>query len=404
MPRGFRSSKGGSTCLRLKKSLYGLRTAPRLWHKHLRVALLKELGFKVSAFDPCLYYRNDVLAILYVDDLGLAFSSEAVLEDMLVTLKSLGFEYTRKGTFSEFLGIQFSYDRQKKRVTMTQGGLIEKILDCKGMGACKPNNMPTSQIALGDDENGKRMTERWNYSSVVGMLLYLSTHTRPDICFAVSQIARFTHNPKQSHAKAVKTLLRYLKGTVNLGISFQPPSVSLHAMKVLPLEDYVDADFADLYRVESPGSPLTAKSRTRYLISLCECPLVWKSQLQSGVALSTQEAEYTALSQSARVLLPIRDICNEALNHLNIGPTLEIPQIVCVAFEDNKGALLLANNQRLTRRTKYYHVNLHWFWTHVKDGSFQVKGISSHLQNADYLTKPLPLVIFLANRKRVQGF
>ena len=306
LPWGFRSSRGGGTCLRLKKSLYGLRTAHRLWHEHLRKALLGELGFKVSAFDPCLFYRKDALAILYVDDLELAIPSEAVLESLLDSLTSLGFEFTREGTFSEFLGIQFTYDKEAKRVTMTQGGLIKKILEFTGMGACKPNKMLTSQLALGDDENGEAMMERWSYASVVGMLLYLSTHTMPDVSFAVSQIARFTHKPKQSHAKAVKLLLRYLKGTATEGISFQLPSKPLHTLKRLLLEDYVDADFVGLFKIETPNSSAAAKSRIGFLISLCGCPLIWKSQLQTSIALSTQEKEYTVLSQSARVLIPIR--------------------------------------------------------------------------------------------------
>ena len=89
---------------------------------------------------------------------------------------------------------------------------------------------------------------------------------------------------------------------------------------------------------------------------------------------------------------------------LQIGPDLSKPDILCVAFEDNRGAMLMANNQRLTARTKYYHVNSHWFWGHVNDGTFYVKGVTSELQDADYLTKPLPLVAFLRNRHRVQGF
>ena len=127
LPRGFRSKKAGKTCLR-KKSLYGLRTTPCLWHEHLRAALLHELGFTVSAYDPCLFYRKDALAKLYVDDLGLAIPSKAVLEDLLETFTRLGFEFTREGTFSEFLRIQFTYDQEGKRITMTQDGLIEKIL------------------------------------------------------------------------------------------------------------------------------------------------------------------------------------------------------------------------------------------------------------------------------------
>ena len=172
LPRGFRSSRGRSTCLRLKKSLYGLRTAPRLWHEHLRHAMLEELGFKQSAFDPCMFYRHNMLAILYVDDVGLAFPTEDVLDEFLNELQDLGFEFTREGTFSEFLGIQFDFDTIARSVTMTQSGLIDKILSTAGMSECKPNKLPTSQLPLGNDENGEMMVERWSYSSLVGMLLY----------------------------------------------------------------------------------------------------------------------------------------------------------------------------------------------------------------------------------------
>ena len=78
-----------------------------------------------------------MIAILYVDDLGLAFPSESVLEDFLTELKRLGFEFTREGTFSEFLGIDFAYDKEGKSVTMTQAGLIGKILATAGMTDCK---------------------------------------------------------------------------------------------------------------------------------------------------------------------------------------------------------------------------------------------------------------------------
>ena len=67
--------------------------------------------------------------------------------------------------------------------------------------------------SLGSDPDGKEMTDPWNYRSVIGMLLYLSGNTRPDIQFAVSQVARFSHSPKQSHANAVKHIIQYLKGT-----------------------------------------------------------------------------------------------------------------------------------------------------------------------------------------------
>ena len=96
---------------------------------------------------------------------------------------------------------------------MVQSGLITKIMHATDMEKCNPNKVPALKASLGSDPDGEPMEEDWNYRSVVGMLLYLSTNTRPDIAYAVSQVARFGHNPKKSHATAVKMIVRYLAGT-----------------------------------------------------------------------------------------------------------------------------------------------------------------------------------------------
>ena len=99
------------------------------------------------------------------------------------------------------------------------------------------------------------MKDEWSYRSVVGMLLYLSTNTRPDIAFAVSQVARFSNDPKQSHATAVKTIVRYLVGTRDKGTLVTPTGK-------MDIKLFVDADFAGLFKVEAERDPDSARSRT----------------------------------------------------------------------------------------------------------------------------------------------
>ena len=89
----------------------------------------------------------------------MAFPSEGVVLDLLDELRESGLEFTRKGTISEFLGIIFDFNRQAKSVTMTQSGLIGKILNAAEMGDCKSNKLPTQQTALGNDKKGEPMTE-----------------------------------------------------------------------------------------------------------------------------------------------------------------------------------------------------------------------------------------------------
>jgi hypothetical protein len=100
-------------------------------------------------------------------------------------------------------------------------------------------------VALGSDPDGAPIKEKWNYASLVGMLLYLSTNTRPDIAYTVSQVAQFTSNPKQSHASAVKMIVRYLVATKPFGTMIWPTLLAL-----LTLDLFFDADFVSLYKHE----------------------------------------------------------------------------------------------------------------------------------------------------------
>ena len=229
-----------------------------------------------------------------------------------------------------------------------------------------------------------------------GGLLWLSTRTRPDIAFAVSQVARFTASPKQSHAKAVKSILRYLRGTIDKGMIIRPTTE-------LNIEAFVDADFAGLYGQEPDHLPEAAKSRTGYVITLGGCPVVWKSQLQSEIALSTTHAEYVALSQCMRIVLPFRAMVKEALEIVKMNSKIDTTFKTTV-FEDNMGAYYLATNQRLTSRSKHFLIKYHHFWEAVRNGEVSVEKIETHLQNADYLTKGLPHDVFHQNRRRVQGW
>ena len=273
---------------------------------------------------------------------------------------------------------------------------MQKIINATGLQDCNPNYTPALQACLGIDPDREPMNETWGYRSIVGMLLYLSTNTRPDITFAVSQVARFNHNPKKSHASAIKTIVRYLHRTADKGTIVTPTGD-------LSLDCYVDADFAGLHGRDPDYSTSSAKSRTGYIIILGGCPIVWKSQLQTEISLSTLESEYSALSLSMRTLLPIRHLLTEIVGTLNL-PQYITSTIRCRVFEDNNGALLLAIKQRITNPTKYFLVKWHFFWHHVRNGDVEVLKIATTEQLADYLTKALNREVFECIRKLVQGW
>jgi hypothetical protein len=395
LPRGFLAPGRAKTCLRLKKSLYGLAIAPKMWWTYVSKAIL-DLGLTSSEHDPCLFFKKDLMVVLYVDDAGIAAPNHGLIDEFVEGLKKKGFDLTREGSFSEFLGIKFEEDAKAGTITLTQQGLIKKIIAATGLEDCNPNWTPAAQTALGKDPEGPPMHEDWSYPSIVGMLLYLSTNTRPDICFAVSQVARFNRNPKQSHAQAVKMIVRYLSRTWDKGMIVKPSGD-------LQIDCYVDADFAGLYRQEPDDSPTSAKSRLGYIISLGGVPLVWKSQLQSEISLSTQESEYSALSQAIRIVLPIRRTLLELVVPIGLNNYIRAT-VNARVFEDNNGAFLLATGQRITNRTRFYQVKWHHFWDAVKRGDIEVHKIGTLEQRADYLTKGLTRWAFERIRKLNQGW
>jgi hypothetical protein len=107
IPRGFMSSNGSKSCLKLKKSLYGTNVAPRLWWQPLRSALLSPtIGLKESPHDQCLLYRAGLIMVLYVDDAGLAAPTRSGIDRFVHQLKNMGFDVDIEDDFNEYLGIK----------------------------------------------------------------------------------------------------------------------------------------------------------------------------------------------------------------------------------------------------------------------------------------------------------
>jgi hypothetical protein len=311
LPRGHYPEHFGDDvedkCLELKKSLYSLSVTPKLWYEHLRERLLAR-GFKASSFDPCLFYRNNVAIAVYVDDLIMISKETKILGAIVAELQN---EFTVKdeGTLASYLGIKV--EKKENKYKLSQPVLTRKILQTTGLADAKPNERPASDT-LGSHKDCEKHNETWDYALVIGMLMYLSTNSRPDIAFAVHQCARFTHDPRSPHSVAVKQIVRYLKGTADEGLIMTIDDKAL-------VDCYVDADFCGAFNKKFDlEDPATAKSRTRYVIYVFSIPLCWGSKLQNEIALSTMEAEYVALLQATREVLALHNLLGEMSQELTI--------------------------------------------------------------------------------------
>ncbi len=250
------------------------------------------------------------------------------------------------------------------KIELMQPFLTQRIIDTLG-DAVKSANIKktpaeTRQVLHKDDVDGPERKQQWHYASVIGMLMYL-TGTRPDILYAVHSCAQFIANPKLIHEQAVKCICRYLKGTA--------PDKGITILDQIPsrgIECYVDAGFAGDYSQANRTEPSSVLLRTGYVIFYHGCPVVWVSKKQSELALSTTEAEYIALSQAMRDVIPFVELIGELKDHLNLE--IEKPEIACTLFEDNNGALELANAPKYRPRMKHIALKYHHFREHVRRG------------------------------------
>ena len=166
----------------------------------------------------------------------------------------------------------------------------------------------------------------------------------------------------------------------------------------------MDADFAGLFGVEDVQDPVCVKSRTGYVLTIADCPLMWVSKLQSEIALSTQHSEYIALSTSCRDLLPVKDTIHELLTILD-GTKLGLTYTTkSTCFEDNAACIALVTLKKITPANRHIASKYHWFREHVRIGTIEVEKIESDKQLADIFTKNLTPVKFTAARQLLCGW
>jgi hypothetical protein len=195
--------------LKLLKSLYGMKEAPKLWYQKVTSGLI-EMGFERSQHDQCLFMHKEkrIILLLYTDDCLLFCETNEMLQEMIATMQKM-FSLTEQDVGQDvfdYLGIELTFKGTK--VTMRQDGLMKKIFKTTKWEELSGDKTPAREKPIGADLEGKPFQEEWEYASVVGMLMFL-VNTRPDIQFAVHQCARFTHSPKHSHMLAVKRVIMY---------------------------------------------------------------------------------------------------------------------------------------------------------------------------------------------------
>ena len=395
VPYGYKVDNPQRYALKLRKNLYGQKQAGRVWNKYLTKILL-EAGFVQSQVDECMFYFNDCIILIYVDDTIICGPTQAQVDHIVAVMGTL-FDVEDQGDIKDYLGVRLT-KLNKGQIMLAQPHLIQSIIKDLGF---PPRTNPVATPALINqplqpDPDGEPFKESWSYRSVIGKLNFLEKSTRPDLAYAVHQCARFTADPRISHGKAVKRIVRYLMGTADKGIIMSPQQ---HSFKC-----WADADYAGNWNRNFAMEDIaTARSRSGYMITYAACLLIWASKLQTEIALSTTEAEYISLSTALREVISLMELCKELHNKLsnNIKKT---PTVHCTAFEDNSGAYELATAPKMRPRTKHINAKYHHFRSHVDRKLIQIQQVKTEDQLADFFTKQCSEELFRKFRKTIMGW
>jgi len=208
------------------------------------------------------------------------------------------------------------------------------------MDNVKPVSTPLgNHFKLSKDQSPKielecRYMDKIPYASAIGSLMYVMVCTRPDIAHAVGVVSRYMSNPGKQHWEVVKWIMRFLKGSSKTCLSFTAGG--------LKLEGFVNADLA--------GDVDSRKSTTGYVYTLGGTVVSWSSTLQKIIAFSTIEAEYVAVSESAKEIVWLQSFLKE-LGKMNGKGTL---------YSDSQSAIFFAKNPVFHSRTKHIQIKYHF--------------------------------------------
>ncbi|XP_071704142.1 uncharacterized protein [Rutidosis leptorrhynchoides] len=364
-PQGFEVAGQEDKVYRLYKALYGLKQAPRAWYSKIDAHLINH-NFKRSPNESTLYVKQlnsqEVLIIsLYVDDLLVIGSNDNLVEEFKKQMKS-EFEMSDLGLMHYFLGMKIN--QQTSGVYISQKKYASDMLKRFNMFSCKPVTSPLVLNCKLSKEDGDKLADPTLYRSIIGSLLYLAI-SRPDLAYAASFLSRFMTSPTSSHLGAARRVLRYLKGSLDLGIMFE-------RNKDVKLEGYSDSDWA--------GSVDDMKSTSGYVFNRGSGAFCWNSKKQSVVAQSTAEAEYIAIAAAVNHAVWIRKLLSD------LDLTQDSPTVI---YCDNKSAIAIAENPVQHGRTKHINVKYHVIREAEKNREVKLKYCTSDDQLADMLTKSL---------------
>ena len=365
-PEGFVMNGKENLVCKLNRAIYGLKQAARQWNTKLD-EVLTSMNLTQTPSEPCIYKHNTIHNLMvgvYVDDLIVIGLKGDITNFKSKLAKQL--KITDKGPLKFCLNMQVDWSKNRKQVKISQQKFISKLLEKHGMEDCKAKKTPIATgTILEKAEQEEIIKEIFGYQSLVGSFLYLSNCSRPDIAFAVSKLCQHISAPSNQHVMVAKRVLRYLKVTITQGLAYQPGGLECNV--------FADADFG--------GDSNDSKSTSGVMIFVGPNLIEWQSVKQSLVALSTCEAEISAIVEGTRNTIYMKGLLDDLQINCNIGPF--------IIWNDNQSARETVNQGGKFKRNKHYVRRFAFLKDYVKRKKIKIDYCQTERMPADILTKPL---------------
>ncbi|GJR70922.1 ribonuclease H-like domain, reverse transcriptase, RNA-dependent DNA polymerase [Tanacetum coccineum] len=375
-PEGFITRQDQGKVYRLIKALYGLRQAPRAWNIKLDNTL-KSLDFKKCALEQAIYTKTSkdstLLIGVYVDDLIITGTPKKEIDKFKAQMEEK-IEMSDLGLLAYYLGIEVT--QTNGDISIKQSAYASKILKEAGMIDCNETLIPMDPGTRLTKVTEGTMVNSTEYRSLIGCLRYL-LHTRPDLSYSVGLLSRFMQEPREQHMKAIRQVLRYVKGTKDYGITYKHNGGN-------KIHGFSDSSYG--------VNTQEGKGTTGIIFYYGESPISWSTQKQATVALSSCESEFIAATAAATQALWLKRLLSKLTHSQEEKVTIQV---------DNKSAIALMKNPVFHGRSKHIDTKYHFIRECVEKEDIQVEFINGEYQKADILTKALPKIKFLTMRQLI---
>jgi hypothetical protein len=186
LPQGNQTKHGNSKehVLKLEKNIYGQKQAGCVWNSFL-MDKLTPIGFTTSLKDDCVFFHDDVIFMVYVDDGIFLGSDNLQLQEVIKKIQNLGLNIEDQGHPADYVGVNIKKLKDGSN-EFTQRALIDSIINDIGLKDVKVKPVPAKvSLQLHAFKDEPAFDLNFNYRSAVGTLNYLAQTTRPDIMYAM---------------------------------------------------------------------------------------------------------------------------------------------------------------------------------------------------------------------------